>query len=166
MTAAGGWLSDVTFWVDGVPSGGTAPSAPGAPGGGGGAVPSPSSPPSGGQGFSLSREEAEEALREFKGIYDDLVRMEAQARQLREMRPAAEDPASLAFHETVVGGAAGPGAFGYGHGHVLKEIEFFGRLVARLEKALGLVTESDQDADRQISSAGGSLSGENKGMLE
>ncbi|MEY7970976.1 hypothetical protein AB8O38_03120 [Saccharomonospora xinjiangensis] len=160
MTAAGGWLSDVTFWVDGVPSGGTAPAAPG---GGGGAVPSP---PSGGQGFSLSREEAEEALREFKGIYDDLVRMEAQARQLREMRPAAEDPASLAFHETVVGGAAGPGAFGYGHGHVLKEIEFFGRLVARLEKALGLVTESDQEADRQISSAGGSLSRENKGLLE
>ncbi|EID54763.1 hypothetical protein [Saccharomonospora xinjiangensis] len=157
MTAAGGWLSDVTFWVDGVPSGGTAPS------GGGGAVPPP---PSGGQGFSLSREEAEEALREFKGIYDDLVRMEAQARQLREMRPAAEDPASLAFHETIVGGAAGPGAFGYGHGHVLKEIEFFGRLVARLEKALGLVTESDEEANQQISSAGGSLPRHNKGLLE
>ncbi|EHR63488.1 hypothetical protein [Saccharomonospora cyanea] len=155
MTAAEGWLSDVTFWVDGVPSGGAAP----APGGGSGSV------PTGGQGFSLSTEEARRMLDSFKRIYNDLVGMEAESRQLLEMRAAAEDPASLHFHESAVGGI-GRGAFFHGHEHLQKEITFFAELVARLEKALGLIADSDEDAKQQIGAAGGSVARENRGFLE
>lgn len=155
MTAAGGWLSDVTFWVDGVPSGGAAP----APGGGSGSL------PAGGQGFSLSKEEANDMLASFKSIYDDLVEMETQARQVREVRSAAEDPASLHFHQSAVGGL-GTGAFDYGHEHVKKEIAFFAKLIDRLEKALGLTTDSDEDAKQQIGAVGGPVARENRGFLE
>ncbi|WP_433408445.1 hypothetical protein ACQPZU_19810 [Saccharomonospora azurea] len=159
MTAAHGWLSDVTFWVDGVPSGGSALPPP--PGGGAGVV------PTGGQGFSLSREDAEAALRDFQDILDELVRMEAQAGALTVLRSAAEDPASRTFHEILVGGGGqGLGVFGDGYEHVQKEIAFFEVLVARLKKALGYVTDADEDAEAHIGAAGGAVARDDRGYLE
>lgn len=84
MTGSGStnWLDDVTFWVNGIASrthtrGGTS-----AGGGGGGA-------PSGAQGFSLTREEAERALQEFREIRNELMRMERDALELTQLRPPA-----------------------------------------------------------------------------
>lgn len=168
MSEAEGWLSDVTFWVDGVPSGGAMPTPPpegampaAAPAAGGGS----GSVPTGGQGFSLSREEAEEMLAIFRDIRDDLQEMELKAGNLLGLRAAAEDPASLNFHENAVDGPQ-LGALGYGYEHVLNEITFFDELVARLEKALGLITESDEDATRQIGAVGGALVSDDRGFVE
>src|SRR5690606_12856371 len=102
-------------------------------GGGGGA-------PSGAQGFSLTREEAERALQEFREIRNELMRMERDALELTRLRPPAGDPASVQLNEAIVGGSNDPGAFGYGYGHIKKEIAYFDELVHRLELALGYVT--------------------------
>src|SRR5690606_6144839 len=107
MTASGNWLSDVMFWVDGVASGGAA--GGGAAAGGGGALGgSGGGAPSGSQGFSLTREEAERALEEFKTIHADLVELEYDTRRLLELRPPAGDPASVRLNEAFAGGSSGP----------------------------------------------------------
>jgi hypothetical protein len=161
MTGSGStnWLDDVTFWVNGIASrthtrGGTS-----AGGGGGGA-------PSGAQGFSLTREEAERALQEFREIRNELMRMERDALELTRLRPPAGDPASVQLNEAIVGGSNDPGAFGYGYGHIKKEIAYFDELVHRLELALGYVTDADESTSRDIGDAGGSVRSEEKGFAE
>lgn len=164
MTASGNWLSDVMFWVDGVASGAAGGGA--AAGGGGALGGSGGGAPSGSQGFSLTREEAERALEEFRAIHDDLVELEYDAQLLLELRPPAEDPASVRLNEAFAGGSSGPGVFGYGAGHVKKEIAYFRELVGRLEKALGYVAEADESAGRHVGQAGGVETGESKGHYE
>ncbi|MFC4003942.1 hypothetical protein ACFS2C_09260 [Prauserella oleivorans] len=154
MATTGNWLSDVTFWVDGKASGGKA-----APAGGGSAA------PAGGQGFSLSREEAEVALREFRAIQDELMYVSEKARFLLQMKPPADDPASVRMNEAATGGAAGQGAFGHGAEHVVAEYEYFRDLVTRLETALGYYQEEDESAGRQVGQSGGSTDPD-KGFLE
>ncbi|WP_282771454.1 hypothetical protein [Saccharomonospora viridis] len=164
MTASGNWLSDVMFWVDGVASGAAGGGA--AAGGGGALGGSGGGAPSGSQGFSLTREEAERALEEFRAIHDDLVELEYDAQLLLELRPPAEDPASVRLNEAFAGGSSGPGVFGYGAGHVKKEIAYFRELVGRLEKALGYVAEADESAGHQVGQVGGIETGESKGHYE
>ena len=166
MTASGNWLSDVMFWVDGVASGAAGGGAAAGGGGGGALGGSGGGAPSGSQGFSLTREEAERALEEFRAIHDDLLKLEGNARRLLELQPPAEDPASVRLNEAFAGGGSGPGVFGYGHGHVKKEIAYFRELVERLEKALGYVTEADESTGHHVGQAGGIETGESKGHYE
>jgi hypothetical protein len=166
MTASGNWLSDVMFWVDGVASGAAGGGAAAGGGGGGALGGSGGGAPSGSQGFSLTREEAERALEEFRAIHDDLVELEYDARRLLELRPPAGDPASVRLNEAFAGGSSGPGVFGYGAGHVRKEIAYFRELVGRLEKALGYVAEADESAGHQVGQVGGIETGESKGHYE
>lgn len=164
MTASGNWLSDVMFWVDGVASGAAGGGA--AAGGGGALGGSGGGAPSGSQGFSLTREEAERALEEFKTIHADLVELRWDAAELIRLRPPAEDPASVRLNEAFAGGASGRGVFGYGLMHVEKEIAYFDELINRLEKALGYVTEADESASQQVGEAGGLEDSGDRGFLE
>ncbi|WP_277669649.1 hypothetical protein [Saccharomonospora viridis] len=164
MTASGNWLSDVMFWVDGVASGAAGGGA--AAGGGGALGGSGGGAPSGSQGFSLTREEAERALEEFRAIHDDLVDVEREAASLTRLTPPAGDPASVRLNEAFAGGSSGPGVFGYGAGHVKKEIAYFSELVERLEKALGYVAEADESAGHHVGKAGGLEDGGDRGALE
>ena len=165
MTASGNWLSDVMFWVDGVASGAAGGGA--AAGGGGGALGgSGGGAPSGSQGFSLTREEAERALEEFRAIYNDLVVVEWEARFLIQMRPPAGDPASVQLNEAFAGDGPGRGAFGYGSKHIAREIAYFRELVGRLEKALGYVAEADESAGHHVGKAGGLEDGGDRGAFE
>ncbi len=102
--------------------------------------------PSGSQGFSLTREEAERALEEFRAIYND--------------------PASVQLNEAFVGDGPGRGAFGYGSKHIAREIAYFRELVGRLEKALGYVAEADESAGHHVGKAGGLEDGGDRGALE
>ncbi len=122
--------------------------------------------PSGSQGFSLTREEAERALEEFRAIHDDLVDVEREAASLTRLTPPAGDPASVRLNEAFAGGSSGPGVFGYGAGHVKKEIAYFSELVERLEKALGYVAEADESAGHHVGKAGGLEDGGDRGALE
>lgn len=164
MTASGNWLSDVMFWVDGVASGAAGGGA--AAGGGGALGGSGGGAPSGSQGFSLTREEAERALEEFRAIYNDLVDVEREAASLTRLTPPAGDPASVRLNEAFAGGSSGLGAFGYGHKHIAREIAYFRELVGRLEKALGYVAEADESAGHQVGQVGGIETGESKGHYE
>lgn len=164
MTASGNWLSDVMFWVDGVASGAAGGGA--AAGGGGALGGSGGGAPSGSQGFSLTREEAERALEEFRAIYNDLLDVERAAWELTQLRPPAGDPASVQLNEAFVGDGPGRGAFGYGSKHIAREIAYFRELVGRLEKALGYVAEADESAGHQVGQAGGIETGESKGHYE
>lgn len=164
MTASGNWLSDVMFWVDGVASGAAGGGA--AAGGGGALGGSGGGAPSGSQGFSLTREEAERALEEFRAIHDDLVELEYDAQLLLELRPPAEDPASVRLNEAFAGGSSGLGAFGYGCKHIAREIAYFRELVGRLEKALGYVAEADESAGHHVGKAGGLEDSGDRGALE
>ncbi|KHF44299.1 hypothetical protein [Saccharomonospora viridis] len=164
MTASGNWLSDVMFWVDGVASGAAGGGA--AAGGGGALGGSGGGAPSGSQGFSLTREEAERALEEFRAIYNDLVVVEREAGSLIRLTPPAEDPASVRLNEAFAGGSSGLGAFGYGHKHIAREIAYFRELVGRLEKALGYVAEADESAGHHVGKAGGLEDGGDRGALE
>ena len=166
MTASGNWLSDVMFWVDGVASGAAGGGAAAGGGGGGALGGSGGGAPSGSQGFSLTREEAERALEEFRAIYNDLVDVERKAQFLIQMRPPAEDPASVQLNEAFAGGSSGLGAFGYGHKHIAREIAYFRELVGRLEKALGYVAEADESAGHHVGKAGGLEDGGDRGALE
>lgn len=85
MTGSGStnWLDDVTFWVNGLASRTHTRGGASAGGGGGGGA------PSGAQGFSLTREEAERALQEFREIRNELMRMERDALELTRLRPPA-----------------------------------------------------------------------------
>ncbi len=84
MTGSGStnWLDDVTFWVNGIASRTHARGGASAGGGGGGA-------PSGAQGFSLTREEAEHALQEFREIRNELIDLQDSAWSLTQLRPPA-----------------------------------------------------------------------------
>ena len=164
MTASGNWLSDVMFWVDGVASGAAGGGA--AAGGGGALGGSGGGAPSGSQGFSLTREEAERALEEFRAIHDDLLELEREAASLTRLTPPAGDPASVQLNEAFAGGSSGLGAFGYGCKHIAREIAYFRELVGRLEKALGYVAEADESAGHQVGQVGGIETGESKGHYE
>jgi hypothetical protein len=164
MTASGNWLSDVMFWVDGVASGAAGGGA--AAGGGGALGGSGGGAPSGSQGFSLTREEAERALEEFRAIYNDLVDVEREAASLTRLTPPAGDPASVRLNEAFVGDGPGRGAFGHGSKHIAREIAYFRELVGRLEKALGYVAEADESAGHHVGKAGGLEDGGDRGALE
>ncbi|SFO98851.1 hypothetical protein SAMN05421810_101607 [Amycolatopsis arida] len=146
MTETGSWLSDVTFWVDGKAS------SPATGGGGSGGADTGGG---GGGGFSLTRDEAESLLRECRGILDDLRACEERAAGLTRMGPPAQDPASVALNKAFVGDGSDPGAFGYGHGHIKKEIAYLEELIDRLRRALNDIDDADDVAARQVGRAGG-----------
>ncbi|WP_370948822.1 hypothetical protein AB5J62_15040 [Amycolatopsis sp. cg5] len=127
MGQPGEWLSDVHFWVSDAPSAGSA-------GGQGG------DPPGAGQGFSLSRDEALSMLVRARGVCDELRALQRKAEQLTQMQAPADEPASKGYN------SAGNGAFGYGSGHIHKEIEYLSELISRLERALGITAQGDEDA--------------------
>src|SRR5690606_26378527 len=71
------------------------------------------------------------------------------ARELRRIDPPAEDPASMSFNDV------GSQAFEVGAQHVQAEADFYRGLALALGKALGVYQESDEQAGRDITIAGG-----------
>ena len=153
MTHAG-WLSDVNFWIkDDVGAPGSFASTVGGAGVG-------AAVGSSGQGFSLTRDEAENLVRRLKGILDDIEGMLHRAEDLTKVKPPAQDPASLTFNRQLVGDGQDVGAFGYGLGHLQREKGYLSELVQRLNEALGRATVSDQAATATLDQApDGGISG-------
>lgn len=130
-----GWLSEVSFWIK------DDPTAPGVGGGVMGAAVGAS-----GQGFSVTRDEAEKLLRQVQGVLNEIDSMERKAERLMKVTPPAQDPASLAFNTQLVGDGQEGGAFRYGLGHLKRERGYLAELVKRLNEALGRTVESDDAA--------------------
>lgn len=145
--AQSGWLSDVNFWIkDDVSAPGSA--AASVAGGVVGAVAGSS-----GQGFSLTRDEAENLLRQVEGVLNDINSMVRSAEKLTRVTPPAQDPASVTFNAQLVGNGQDAGAFGYGLGHLQRERAYLTELANRLNEALGKITKSDQAATGTLDQA-------------
>jgi hypothetical protein len=153
---SGGWLHDLGFWVtDSATGGGGAivghlgPLSP-QPFAAGHSGPAPT------EGFSLSRAEAESMLAQAKRTADDVLAMRPNAEKLTRMKVPADDIASHGYNASWVGNGQGnPGAGGYALGHVNKEYQYLTELVQRLERALGITADTDQQAGTDINKAPG-----------
>jgi hypothetical protein len=136
------WLSDVGFWIKDAGQAVTPNASAFAPGLTG---PAPT------QGFSLNRDEAQNMLTQAKRIRDDVQALLPKAETLTRMKPPADEIASNAYNAAHVGNGQGdPGAGGYGVGHVRKEHAYLVELVGRLERALGITDDTDQQAATDV----------------
>ena len=145
--AQAGWLSDVNFWIkdDASAPGSFASTVGGVVGMGAG---------SSSQGFSLTRDEAENMVRRAESVLHDIDVMQTKAERLMKVTPPAQDPASLTFNTQLVGtGGQDAGAFGYGLGHLQRERGYLAELVQRLNEALGRITVSDHAATDTVNQA-------------
>ena len=107
------------------------------------------SAPGKGGGFELDVDTAEGLYREAVALAEDLREQAIVARSLRSTEPPAEDPASVGFNKV------GAQAFEAGAQHVDAEWQFYQGLAEALGKALGVYQESDEQAGRDITIAGG-----------
>lgn len=139
------WLSDVNFSIK------DNPAAPDSFAGTGGALGAAAAAPS--QGFSLTRDEAENMVRQAEGVLHDIEAMQAKARNLTRATPPARDPASIAFNTQLIGNGQGGGAFGSGVEQLSREWEYLHELVQRLNKALGRTAETDDATTATINHA-------------
>jgi hypothetical protein len=107
------------------------------------------SAPGKGGGFELDVDTAEGLYREAKALAEELEHQAHEALRLRRIDPPAEDPASVSFNDV------GSQAFEAGAQHVQAEADFYRGLALALGKALGVYQESDEQAGRDITIAGG-----------
>lgn len=128
---AGGWLSDLTFSVDGKAGGGDS-----------------------GQGFQLSQDEARAQLEKFRAIEDRLEEQQRRARRLEQITPPAQDPATVRMNQALVGGGQGQGAFVLGSQSLTQQYKYVHEIVVRLQKALGIYQESDDQASGDMRRSG------------
>lgn len=107
------------------------------------------SAPGKGGGFELDVDTAEGLYREAKALAYELWEQVRDARDLSSINPPAEDPVSVGFNDV------GSQAFEAGAQHVQAEADFYRGLARALGKALGVYQESDEQAGRDITIAGG-----------
>ncbi|MFD2415389.1 hypothetical protein [Amycolatopsis pigmentata] len=144
--APAGWLSDVNFLIkDDQRAPNSLANAVGASPGTGAGVSS--------QGFSLTRDEAENMVRQAGAVLSDIDAMLRKAETLTRVTPPAQDPASITFNTQLVGNGRDAGAFGYGRGHLERERGYLAELVQRLNEALGNTTASDHAATSTLDHA-------------
>ncbi|MGW7533507.1 hypothetical protein [Amycolatopsis sp. NPDC054798] len=105
-----------------------------------------SGPGSGGQGFSLSHDEAVRMLALARSIRTDLGVMIPEAEQITKMKPPADEPASKEFNALAAGADGKVGAFRYGVGHIQRECAYVDELIERLEGALHLIRSGEHEA--------------------
>ncbi|MCU1687739.1 MAG: hypothetical protein JWQ81_8478 [Amycolatopsis sp.] len=135
------WLGDVGFFIKDAGEAVSTDASAFAPGMTG---PAPT------QGFSLNRDEAQNMLTQAKATRDDLRALTPDAEKLTKMKPPADEIASNAYNAAYIGAGGSPGAGGYGAGHIQKEYAYMVELIERLERALGITEDTDQQAGSAV----------------
>ncbi|WP_134668769.1 hypothetical protein [Amycolatopsis sp. CFH S0078] len=110
-----------------------------------------------GAGFTLSPDEARSLLERAKRLRDNAGAMRAEAISLTQLTPPAQDPGSTGFNQQAVN------AFTAGKDANERMYQYMTELVDRLEKAMGIVRESDGHAATDVKAIGNS--GEDKEMI-
>ncbi|ATY09620.1 hypothetical protein CU254_03430 [Amycolatopsis sp. AA4] len=110
-----------------------------------------------GAGFTLSRDEAQSLLERAKRLQRNARGMIPNAEVLTRLTPPASDPGSTGFNQQAVK------TFANGKDSLEAMYQYMTELVDRLEKALGIVSESDSQAAADVKTAGNSDQG--KGLL-
>lgn len=105
---------------------------------------------SGGSGFTLDLDQANQLLAEAKRIRHELTLLQDEANVLAHLEPPAQDPASKGYNGLLTQQGRQPGAFAYGAGHLRIEVEYLTELIDRLRKALALKEGTEQDSGRKL----------------
>lgn len=110
-----------------------------------------------GAGFTLSPDEARSLLERAKRLRDNATKMRPDAQALTKLIPPSQDPGSAGFNQQAVN------AFTAGNDSLDAMYQYMTELIGRLEKALGIVSESDGQAAADVKAVGNSDQG--KGLL-
>ncbi|MET9264391.1 hypothetical protein [Amycolatopsis sp. NPDC004079] len=110
-----------------------------------------------GAGFTLSPDEARSLLDRAKRLRDNAMKMRSSAEALTLLTPPAQDPGSIGFNQQAVKTfAAGKDSNEQVYGYMVE-------LIGRLEKAMGIVHESDGQAAADVKNVGSG--GQGKGIV-
>jgi len=108
-------------------------------------------PPPGGQGFSMSTDEMRSILDKARTLLATIHKQFRNAEKLWQVDPPADEPASVG----AVNDANGVIATGrYYSGHLQFQADYLSELIKRLEKALGITEEADQQAADMAKNSG------------
>ncbi|MYW90561.1 hypothetical protein G3I59_07990 [Amycolatopsis rubida] len=110
-----------------------------------------------GAGLTLNRDEAQSLLERAKRLQHSTRAMIPDAEALTRLTPPAADPGSTGFNQQAVK------TFENGKESLEATHQYMAELIGRLEKALGIVGESDSQAAADVKTAGNSDEG--KGIL-
>ncbi|MFE3173534.1 hypothetical protein ACFXPA_19355 [Amycolatopsis sp. NPDC059090] len=106
-----------------------------------------------GAGFTLNPDEAHSLLERARRLRDNAGKMQPSAEALTRLTPPAADPGSAGFNQQAVN------AFEAGKSANENMQRYMAELISRLEKALGIVSDSDFQAAADVKSAGKSEGG-------
>ncbi|MEU8632509.1 hypothetical protein AB0C38_10100 [Amycolatopsis sp. NPDC048633] len=109
-----------------------------------------------GAGFSLSPGEAKTVLTQALNARDKLQQLQRQTEILRQVSPAAHDPASIAYNARL---ASGHGVFDAAGAHVNAEAAYLNELIAKIQVALSRVGDRDGEVARELGSPNGGVTG-------
>ncbi|SFQ35911.1 hypothetical protein [Amycolatopsis rubida] len=110
-----------------------------------------------GAGFTLSPDEARSLLDRAKRLRENVAKMQPDAQALARLTPPSPDPGSAGFNQQAVT------TFSTGRDSLDAMLRYVTELIGRLEKALGIVSESDGQAAVDVKAVGNSEQG--KGLL-
>ncbi|MEC3974294.1 hypothetical protein [Amycolatopsis sp. H20-H5] len=118
-------------------------------------------PVAAGQGFSLRKGEARDILNQAYGIRDQLEDLKRQAASLQKLTPPAQDQASATYNQKLTRGAMtgfmvwdAAAAFDAGVDQVGTELTYMNTMIEKLEKALGITGEVEQQNKDAVNKAG------------
>ncbi|WP_086676658.1 hypothetical protein [Amycolatopsis pretoriensis] len=109
-----------------------------------------------GAGFSLSPGEAKTILAQALNALDQLQQLQRQTEILKQVSPAAHDPASIAYNARLV---SGHGVFDAAGDHVNAEAKYLHELIAKIQVALRQIGDRDGEAARELGSPNGGVAG-------
>ncbi|SFW88615.1 hypothetical protein [Amycolatopsis australiensis] len=109
-----------------------------------------------GTGFSLSPGEANAILAKATSAFDKLQELQRKAEILKQVSPAADDPASIAYNDRL---ASGHGVFDAADKHINAEAAYLEELIRKIRLALRLTGQSDREAARELGARGASSGG-------
>ncbi|MDX3193806.1 hypothetical protein PV458_35860 [Streptomyces sp. MN03-5084-2B] len=100
-----------------------------------------------GAGFSLSVTEANAVLAQAQSTLEKLIELQQQTELLKQVRPAAHDPASIAYNAQL---ASGRGVFDAAGRHVGTEVAYLGELIDKIEEAFRATTGYESEAAHDL----------------
>jgi hypothetical protein len=100
-----------------------------------------------GAGFSLSTTEATAVLSQAQNTLEKLIELRQQTESLKQVRPAAHDPASVAYNARL---ANGRGVFDAATDHVGAEAAYLSELIEKVEQAFRTTTGYESEAAHDL----------------
>ncbi|MEV6873407.1 hypothetical protein [Amycolatopsis sp. NPDC051128] len=100
-----------------------------------------------GAGFSLSVAEAGAVLSQAQSTRKKLEKLQRQTEILRQVSPAAHDPASVEYNARL---ANGRGVFDVAKDHVDAEVAYLDELIAKVEQAFRVTTGYESEAAHDL----------------